>query len=415
MKYFKKFAAELLGTFSFVALSFGLLTLMNLYERQNPNSMINFGSIILVALFMGLVLCGLTYAFGLFSKAAFNPIVSIGYLIASLFHKKEERDYDFKDFFLALLAQIIGTILALMALWGAFGPTNIMTSFRFDLSFFDQSANVTLIIFTSLFILSTIFIFVYLILFSHKRFRKIRGLIYGLSFAFTNLVAMILTGGTLLLLYYLFAGFLELILYGNSEFLINSWVYILPTICGALLASLLYYFFVLVKKEEKAVETAPCKEVIVEEIIIKKEKIVTLPAPLKAKKKTPKKEKTPYEDIPYEKRVKLLDAGMHKKYNQIRNELLAYGLHERISKEHATYKLNNILYCILTIRGNNLKLHLNLNLKDYKDSPIPLKDDGKKDKYSVVPALFKVRSDLSARRALGLINDTMAKAKIEKK
>ena len=51
----------------------------------------------------------------------------------------------------------------------------------------------------------------------------------------------------------------------------------------------------------------------------------------------------------------------------------------------------------------------------YIFSPIPLEDESNKKKYESTPVVLKVKSDLSARRAVSLIDDIMKEANIEKK
>ena len=68
----------------------------------------------------------------------------------------------------------------------------------------------------------------------------------------------------------------------------------------------------------------------------------------------------------------------------------------------------------MTIRGKTLKVYYKLNPKDYKDSTLPIKDESKVKKYSEYPAVLKVKSDLSLKRALQLVDETMQKANIKK-
>ena len=103
------------------------------------------------------------------------------------------------------------------------------------------------------------------------------------------------------------------------------------------------------------------------------------------------------------------------KYKIIKTELESYGVKSRISFEGDSYRLHRIKYAFITIRGKTIKLYLNLDFKDYIFSPIPLKDESDKKKYESTPAVLKVKSNLSTRRAVSLIDDIMKKANIEKK
>ena len=68
----------------------------------------------------------------------------------------------------------------------------------------------------------------------------------------------------------------------------------------------------------------------------------------------------------------------------------------------------------LVVAGKGLKLYFALEPSDYADSPIPVQDVGDKNLYVDIPLAFKVKSDLSIRRAKQLIADAMAKDSIEK-
>ena len=68
----------------------------------------------------------------------------------------------------------------------------------------------------------------------------------------------------------------------------------------------------------------------------------------------------------------------------------------------------------MTVAGKGLKLYFALDPKDYADSKIPVSDAGHKGVYRDIPLVFKVKSDLSLRRAKQLIADVMAKFGNEK-
>ena len=67
----------------------------------------------------------------------------------------------------------------------------------------------------------------------------------------------------------------------------------------------------------------------------------------------------------------------------------------------------------MTIAGKSLKLYLALDPKDYKDTTLPIADAGHKGIYKEIPLVFKVKSELSLRRAKQLIADAMAKGGLE--
>ena len=132
---------------------------------------------------------------------------------------------------------------------------------------------------------------------------------------------------------------------------------------------------------------------------------------------TSKKENKKFEikRVSFQTKLRKADKDLKDKYKTIKTELESYGIKSRISFEGDSYRLHRIKYAFITIRGKSLRLYLNLDLNKYKDSPIPLRDESDKKKYESTPAVLKVKSDLSARRAVSLIDDIMKEANIEKK
>lgn len=124
-------------------------------------------------------------------------------------------------------------------------------------------------------------------------------------------------------------------------------------------------------------------------------------------------EKKPIIRIPFQQRMIDADKEMKANYNELKNELLSWGLKSRISNSGDTFRLHCKTYCKLTIAGKSLKLYLALNPKDYDSSTLPFQDVGKKNIYSEIRFAFKVRSGLSMRRAKNLIRDACEIDKLE--
>ena len=120
------------------------------------------------------------------------------------------------------------------------------------------------------------------------------------------------------------------------------------------------------------------------------------------------------ERIPFARRILGLDKNMKEAYCEIKNEILAYGVKSRISNSGDTFRLHRKTYMKIVVAGKGLKLYFALEPTDYADSPIPVQDVGNKNLYVDIPLAFKVKSDLSRRRAKQLIADAMAKDGIEK-
>lgn len=151
--------------------------------------------------------------------------------------------------------------------------------------------------------------------------------------------------------------------------------------------------------EEKPAEPAPIAEEKQEEIV----------APVEEENV----EKKPIIRIPFTDRMLSADADMQRNYNELKNEILSYGVNSRVSNSGDTFRLHRKTYVKLTIAGLSLKLYFALDPNDYKDSTIPVQDAGHKGIYEEIPLVFKVKSGLSMRRCKQLIQDVMEKNGLE--
>ena len=113
--------------------------------------------------------------------------------------------------------------------------------------------------------------------------------------------------------------------------------------------------------------------------------------------------------LPFIKRVLTADSDIKVNYNEIKNELLSYGVKARLSRGGETVRLKDKRYAKIYLVGKTLKVYLALNPEDYKDSTIPVEDVGHRPAYAEIPLLFKVRSGLSVRRCKDLIKSAMEK------
>ena len=107
------------------------------------------------------------------------------------------------------------------------------------------------------------------------------------------------------------------------------------------------------------------------------------------------------------------DEEMKSNYNELKNEILSYGVNSRVSNSGDTFRLHRKTYVKITIAGLSLKLYFALEPEDYKDSTIPVQNAGHKGIYNEIPLVFKVRSGLSMRRCKQLIQDVMEKNGLE--
>lgn len=146
-------------------------------------------------------------------------------------------------------------------------------------------------------------------------------------------------------------------------------------------------------------------------VIVKVEK--TAPVKVAAQPTEVDKEKPTYERIPFQTRMLKADKEMKNNYNELKSEIMSYGVKSRVSNSGDTFRLHTKTYLKITIAGKSLKLYYALDPKDYEKTTLPVQDAGHKGIYKDIPLVFKVKSDLSMRRAKQLIADTMEKSGLE--
>ena len=132
------------------------------------------------------------------------------------------------------------------------------------------------------------------------------------------------------------------------------------------------------------------------------------PEPVPEPVPEPEPEKQKIIRIPFEERITSADKEMKNNYNELKNDIMAYGVKSRVSNSGDTFRLHRKTYVKLTIAGKSLKLYFALNPDDYKDSTLPIQDASEKNIYAEIPLVFKVKSGLSMRRAKQLVADVMA-------
>ena len=157
-------------------------------------------------------------------------------------------------------------------------------------------------------------------------------------------------------------------------------------------------------------EPEPAKEEVQPEPAPAPVEVVPAPAPVAP---APEGEKPVYERLSFAERLLQSDDEVLDLYNELKNEILSYGVKSRVSAVGDTFRLHKKMYVRITVAGKSLKLYFALNPDDYKDSKIPVQDAGHKDLYAEIPLVFKVRSGLSVRRCKELIQDVMEKDGLE--
>lgn len=162
---------------------------------------------------------------------------------------------------------------------------------------------------------------------------------------------------------------------------------------------------------EVSPEPEPAPEPVVEEPAPEPEPepepqpVVEEPAPEPVPE--PEPEKAKIIRIPFQERMVNAEDDMKDNYNELKNEILSYGVKSRVSNSGDTFRLHRKTFVKITIAGKSLKLYFALNPADYENSTIPVQNAGEKNIYSEIPLVFKVKSGLSLRRAKQLIADVM--------
>ena len=110
---------------------------------------------------------------------------------------------------------------------------------------------------------------------------------------------------------------------------------------------------------------------------------------------------------PFLNRIITADLDIKANYNEIKNEILSYGVKARLSRSGETFRLKEKKYVKIYLVGKTLKVYFALPPEDYKDSTFPIEDVGHRPNYAEMPLLFKVRSGLSVRRCKELVKATM--------
>ena len=164
-------------------------------------------------------------------------------------------------------------------------------------------------------------------------------------------------------------------------------------------------------KEEKV--EAPLPEVKEEpvEVVSEEPKEEVKKTPIIPQKEVRGKEKNIEKgevvNLAFDERMVASEDDIKNSYQTLKSLLLSYGLNSRVSSTGDTFRLSKKTYCKITLSGSALKIYLALDPKSYVNSAIPVNDSSSKEAYKQIPLGFRVKSDLSLRRARDLIIDCM--------
>ena len=164
-------------------------------------------------------------------------------------------------------------------------------------------------------------------------------------------------------------------------------------------------------EEPQPVEEQPVEEPVEEPVV--EEPVPEAPAedyvPVVETAFKEPEEKKPIIRIPFEERLLASEKELQENYNELKNEIMAYGVKSRVSNSGDTFRLHRKTFVKLTIAGKSLKLYFALDPKDYQSTTFPVQDASEKNIYAEIPLVFKVKSALSMKRCKQLIFDVMSK------
>ena len=181
--------------------------------------------------------------------------------------------------------------------------------------------------------------------------------------------------------------------------ILHSHIHVIQLVFLGLIVCYLFLIFFLevLKIRERKGPEAPVEEKV-EEVV--EEKVEEEPKP-EAKEKA--------EFIPFAVRMVNADDFVKEAYNELKSEVLSYGIKSRVSSTSDTFRLHTKAYVKMVVAGKFLKLYLALNPADYADSTYPFEDASRMGAHADTPFVFKIKSGLSVRRAKVLIADAAKK------
>ena len=116
----------------------------------------------------------------------------------------------------------------------------------------------------------------------------------------------------------------------------------------------------------------------------------------------------------FSEKLLLMSDQSKEYYSCIKNELLRYKSHDRLSKSCETFKNKGTL-AKLAVGGKTLKLYLALNPNNSNFAAYGLEDMAYKKHYALVPAMIRIKNIKALNRALELIQIMMSEREIKPK
>ena len=117
----------------------------------------------------------------------------------------------------------------------------------------------------------------------------------------------------------------------------------------------------------------------------------------------------------FDMRLRVADDDIKKFYSDIKNELLSYGIHDRISRHRENFNQGRINICRMVINGKTLKVYLAVDPESIDKRYFHHTDCGHRKGLIELPTMINVRSKVAARKVIELITLMMESLVISKK
>ena len=221
----KKAIAECVGTFVLVFVACGVAGATG-------------GSRVATSLAFGLTIVAMAYSVGRVSGCHVNPAVSLGCLLT--------KRMSLKDFFVYVVAQVVGGLLGAVLVFGVFKMANanvIGDACNYAVGFGANGLTAGGIIGALIaeIVLTCIFVYVILNVTDEKAGTgKIAGIVIGLTLTLVHLIGITMTGTSVNPARSIATAFSALIYNGTTDALAQVWMFIVAPLAGAALAALLY-------------------------------------------------------------------------------------------------------------------------------------------------------------------------------
>lgn len=220
MELFKKACAEFIGTFVLVFVACGVAAATG-------------GDLVPTSLAFGLSIVAMAYSIGRISGCHVNPAVSLGCVLT--------KRMTVKEFFVYILAQVLGGLLGAIAIFGIFKMGNVAILGNACNMAPEYNAGGIIAALLTEIILTGIFVYVILNVTDEKAGHgKIAGIVIGLTLVLVHLIGISITGTSVNPARSIATAFADLIYNGSTAALAQVWMFIIAPFVGAVLSVLIY-------------------------------------------------------------------------------------------------------------------------------------------------------------------------------